>query len=440
MTSASPSVPVVRVAILGCGAVGAALVAHLQSRADDLAGQSGARIEIAGVAVADLSRSRPDHVPKDLLTDDAASLVADPSVDIVVELIGGLEPAGSLVRAALEAGKPVVTANKALLASEEGIELRKVAQRQGVDLLYEAAVAGAVPLVRVLRESLTGERIHRVMGIVNGTTNFILTKMTDNGTEYAEVLAEAQELGLAERDPTADVEGHDAAAKTAILAGIAMGYDVVTSDVQREGITHIGSVDIEFADRFDYVVKLLAVVERIGADEISARVHPAMVPKSHPLAGVRDAFNAVFIEGEWAGELMLYGQGAGGMPTASAVVGDLIDAVRNRLGRTTSPVPERRPGRIYPVADLRSAFYLTIDVEDRPGVLGLVSTVFGDHQVSIRSMEQIEQEELVGLARLIFLTHAAREGDMNDTIDALAALDAVNRVGSTIRVFGDDTP
>ncbi|HEX3840695.1 MAG TPA: homoserine dehydrogenase [Acidimicrobiales bacterium] len=440
MTSASPSVPVVRVAILGCGSVGAALVAHLQSRADDLALQSGARIEIAGVAVADLSRSRPDHVSKDLLTDNAASLVADPTVDIVVELIGGLEPAGSLVRAALEAGKPVVTANKALLASEEGIRLREVAQRQGVDLLYEAAVAGAVPLVRVLRESLTGERIHRVMGIVNGTTNFILTKMTDNGTEYAEVLAEAQELGLAERDPTADVEGHDAAAKTAILAGIAMGYDVVTSDVQREGITHIGSVDIEFADRFDYVVKLLAVVERIGADEISARVHPAMVPKSHPLAGVRDAFNAVFIEGEWAGELMLYGQGAGGMPTASAVVGDLIDAVRNRLGQTTSPVPERRPGRIYPVADLRSAYYLTIDVEDRPGVLGLVSTVFGDHHVSIRSMEQIEQEEVVGHARLIFLTHAAREGDMNDTIDALAALDAVKRVGSNIRVFGDDAP
>jgi len=439
MTSASPSAPVVRVAILGCGAVGASLVAHLLSRTDDLALQSGARIEIAGVAVADLSRTRPDHIPKELLTDDAAGLVADPSIDIVVELIGGLEPAGSLIRAALESGKPVVTANKELLASPEGIALRAVAHRRGVDLLYEAAVAGAVPLVRVLRESLTGERIQRVMGIVNGTTNFILTKMSDDGTEYAEVLARAQELGLAERDPTADVEGHDAAAKTAILAGVAMGYDVVTADVPREGITHIGAVDIEFASRFGYVVKLLAVVERIGTDEVSARVHPAMVPTSHPLAGVRDAFNAVFIEGEWAGELMLYGQGAGGLPTASAVVGDLIDATRNRLAGTTSLVPERRPGRIYPVAELRSAYYLTIDVEDRPGVLGLVSTVFGDHRVSIRSMEQIEQEDLVGLARLVFLTHAAREGDMNDTIDALAALDAVKRVGSTIRVFGDDT-
>lgn len=413
-------------------------MAHLQSRADTLAVQSGARIEIAGVAVADLSRARPAHVEKDLLTDDAASLVVDPSVDIVIELIGGLEPAGSLIRAALESGKPVVTANKELLASSEGVALRALAHERGVDLLYEAAVAGAIPLVRVLRESLTGERIRRVMGIVNGTTNFILTKMADDGTEYAEVLARAQELGLAERDPTADVEGHDAAAKTAILAGVAMGYDVVTSDVPREGITHIGSVDIEFAARFDYVVKLLAVVERIGEDEISARVHPAMVPKSHPLAGVRDAYNAVFIEGDWAGELMLYGQGAGGQPTASAVMGDLIDATRNRLGRTTSPVPERQPGSLHPAADLRSAYYLTIDVEDRPGVLGLVSTVFGQHNVSIRSMEQIEQEELIGLARLIFLTHAAREGDMNETIDALAALDAVKRVGSTIRVFGDE--
>jgi homoserine dehydrogenase len=439
MTPARSSAPVVRVAILGCGTVGASLVAQLLSRTDDLAVQSGARIEIGGVAVADLSRTRPDHVPKDLLTDDAASLVVDPSIDIVIELIGGLAPAGSLIRAALESGKPVVTANKELLASPEGIDLRAVAHRRGVDLLYEAAVAGAVPLVRVLRESLTGERIQRVMGIVNGTTNFILTKMSDDGTEYAEVLATAQELGLAERDPTADVEGHDAAAKTAILAGVAMGYDVVTADVPREGVTHIESVDIEFAHRFGYVVKLLAVVERIGADEISARVHPAMVPTSHPLAGVRDAFNAVFIEGEWAGELMLYGQGAGGLPTASAVVGDLIDATRNRLAGTTSLVPERRPGRIYPVAELRSAYYLTIDVEDRPGVLGLVSTVFGDHHVSIRSMEQIEQEGLPGGARLIFLTHAAREGDMNETIDALGALDAVKRVGSTIRVFGEDS-
>ena len=313
--------------MLGCGNVGSALVGILQDRADALAVQSGARFEIAGIAVNDLSAARPPHVPVELLTADARRLVADPSVDLVVELIGGLVPAGELVRTALMAGKPVVTANKALLASPEGVRLRHLADERGVDLLYEAAVAGAIPLVRALRESLTGERIHRVMGIVNGTTNFILTKMSEQGADYADVLAEAQALGLAERDPTADVEGFDAADKAAILAGVAFGYDVAGDEVMREGITAIRAVDVEFADRFGYVVKLLAIVERTGEDALSVRVHPAMVPKSHPLAGVRDAFNAVFIEGEAAGELMLYGQGAGGLPTASAVVGDLIDGL-----------------------------------------------------------------------------------------------------------------
>ena len=240
----------------------------------------------------------------------------------------------------------MVTANKALLASPEGVGLRTLAQEQGVDLLYEAAVAGAIPLVRALRESLTGERIHRVMGIVNGTTNFILTKMSEQGADYADALAEAQALGLAERDPTADVEGFDAAAKAAILAGVAFGYDVAGADVMREGITGIRAVDVEFAERFGYAVKLLAIVERTGDDAVSVRVHPAMVPKTHPLAGVRDAFNAVFIEGEAAGELMLYGQGAGGLPTASAVVGDLIDATRNLLAGDHGPVARIgcRPG------------------------------------------------------------------------------------------------
>ncbi len=274
---------------------------------------------------------------------------------MVVELIGGLEPAGALVRAALESGKSVVTANKALLASPEGVALRSLAKQQGVDLLYEAAVAGAIPLVRALRESLTGERIHRVMGIVNGTTNFILTKMSEQGADYADVLAEAQALGLAERDPTADVEGYDAAAKAAILAGVAFGYDVGGAEVMREGITAVRAVDVEFAERLGYAVKLLAIVERTGEDALSVRVHPALVPKSHPLAGVRDAFNAVFIEGEAAGELMLYGQGAGGLPTASAVVGDLIDAVRNRSAGTTAPTPDRRPARLLPESELRTA-------------------------------------------------------------------------------------
>ncbi len=425
----------VRVAVLGCGNVGSALVGILADRSEALMVQSGARLEVAGIAVHDLGRPRAAHVPVDLLTDDPGSLVVDPSVDVVVELIGGVSPADQWVRAALESGKPVVTANKALLASPQGVALRSLAQRQGVDLLYEAAVAGAIPLIRALRESLTGERIHRVMGIVNGTTNFILTKMSEQGADYADVLAEAQALGLAERDPTADVEGYDAADKVAVLAGVAFGYDVASSDVMREGITAIRAVDIEFAERLGYAVKLLAIVERSGDDALSVRVHPAMVPRSHPLAGVRDAFNAVFIEGEAAGELMLYGQGAGGMPTASAVVGDLIDAVRNRQAGTTAPTPERQPARLLPEEDLRTQYYVSMDVADRPGVLAAVTTVFGDHAVSIRSMEQ-EQEGPVGDARLLFVTHLAREGDMRATLAALSQLDSVREIGGVMRIIG----
>ncbi|HZM54761.1 MAG TPA: homoserine dehydrogenase [Acidimicrobiales bacterium] len=425
---------VVRIAVLGCGNVGAALVAILAERAEALAVQSGARLEVAGIAVHDVTRARDPHVPVELLTDDAAALVADPSVDVVVELVGGVTPADQWVRAALEAGKPVVTANKALLASPEGVALRSLAHRQGVDLLYEAAVAGAIPLIRALRESLTGERIHRVMGIVNGTTNFILTKMSEQGADYADVLAEAQALGLAEKDPTADVEGYDAAAKAAILAGVAFGYDVAGSDVMREGITAVRAIDVEFAERLGYAVKLLAIVERIGDDALSVRVHPAMVPRSHPLAGVRDAFNAVFIEGEAAGELMLYGQGAGGLPTASAVVGDLIDAVRNRQAGTTAPTPERMPARLLPEEDLCAQYYVSVDVVDRSGVLAAVTKVFGDHDVSIRSMEQ---EGHAGDARLLFVTHVAREGDVRATLAVLADLDAVEEIGGVMRIIGD---
>jgi homoserine dehydrogenase len=425
---------VVRIAVLGCGTVGSALVGILQDRTEALAVQSGARLEIAGIAVNDLTRPRAAHIPLELLTDQAAGLVADPSVDVVVELIGELVPAGQLVRAALEAGKPVVTANKALLASAEGVNLRILAKRQDVDLLYEAAVAGAIPLVRALRESLTGERIHRVMGIVNGTTNFILTKMSEQGADYGDVLAEAQVLGLAERDPTADVEGYDAAAKAAILAGVAFGYDVAGADVMRQGITAIRAVDVEFAERMGYAVKLLAIVERTGDDALSVRVHPAMVPRSHPLAGVRDAFNAVFIEGEAAGELMLYGQGAGGLPTASAVVGDVIDAVRNRLAGTTAPTPDRQPARLLPESELWTQCYVSLDVTDRPGVLASVASVFGNNGVSIRSMEQ---EGYAGEARLTFVTHPAREGDLRATLAALGELDTVDRIGGVMRIVGD---
>ena len=433
MTSAPTTERTLRIAVLGCGNVGAALVGILQDRSDALAVQSGARLAIAGIAVGDLDAPRPGHVPRDLLTADAAALVADPSVDVVVELIGGLEPTGALVRAALDSGKPVVTANKALLASSDGVALRTLARERGVDLLYEAAVAGAIPLVRALRESLTGERIHRVMGIVNGTTNFILTRMGEQGDDYGSVLAEAQSLGLAERDPTADVEGFDAAAKAAILAGVAFGYDVADDAVLREGITGITADDVDFARRAGYVVKLLAVVERAGADGLSVRVHPALVPDAHPLAGVRDAFNAVFIEGEAAGELMLYGQGAGGLPTASAVVGDLIDASRNLLAGTTAPAPDRQPAHLVAADDVEAGFYVSLHVADRPGVLGAVTTAFGDHGVSIRS---VEQEGGGAAARLVFVTHVAREGDLRATLADLEGLDVVERIGGVMRIVG----
>ena len=423
----------VRVALLGCGNVGGALVGILGRRSEELFVQSGARIEVAGIAVADPAKARPAHVPAALVGTDADGLVRDPDVDIVVELIGGLEPAGSLVRIALESGKSVVTANKALLASAEGVALRGLAAKRGVDLLYEASVAGAIPLVRALRQSLTGDRIQRVMGIVNGTTNFVLTRMSEEGADYEAALAEAQRLGFAERDPTADVEGYDAAAKAAILAGVAFGYDVAAEDVMREGITSVRPGDLAFVERFGYVVKLLAIVERTGDDALSVRVHPTMVPRSHPLASVREAFNAVFIEGEAAGELMLYGQGAGGLPTASAVVGDLIDATRNRLAGTSAPAPERRPARLLPEDDLESEFFLSLDVEDRVGVLSAVSGVFGRHGVSIRSMEQ---DEFGSTARLLFVTHRAREGAMRSALDDLGDLDSVHAVGGLMRLVG----
>ncbi len=358
MAGGHPDPTPVRVAVLGCGNVGGALVQLLTTRGDEIAERTGMRLELVGVSVLDRQRTRSVTVPPGLLTDDPKELVERPGVDVVVELIGGLDPARTLVETALRAGRPVVTANKALLA-QAGAELADLASANAVDLLYEASVAGAIPVIRPLRESLAGERVMRVMGIVNGTTNYILTRMAEDGLDYADALAEAQSLGLAERDPTADVEGDDAAAKAAILAGLAFGSDVVGDDVHREGITGVRAMDVAYAARLGYVVKLLAVAELVdGGPDVSVRVHPAMVPRSHPLASVRGAFNAVFVEGEAAGELMLYGRGAGGAPTASAVLGDLIDAARNLIagGAGTGaaargdagPADRRAPLRVLP--------------------------------------------------------------------------------------------
>ncbi|MHB1584876.1 MAG: homoserine dehydrogenase [Acidimicrobiales bacterium] len=423
-----------RVALLGCGNVGGALARLLTERAGEVAERTGVSFELVGVAVADPARPRPG-VPAALVTGDAKGLVARDDVDVVVELIGGLDPARTLVEASLRAGRPVVTGNKALLA-EVGGELAALAAEHGVDLLYEAAVAGAIPVIRTLRESLAGERVRRVMGIVNGTTNFILTTMAEEGVAYDDALAEAQRLGLAERDPTADVEGHDAAAKAAILAALAFGSGVHGSEIPREGITSVRSVDVAYADRLGYVVKLLAVAEQVDdGSAVSVRVHPAMVPRAHPLASVRGSFNAVFVEGERCGELMLYGRGAGGVPTASAVLGDLVDAARNLRSGAHAPPPRHAAVRLQPADDVRSAFYLSLDVVDRPGVLAAVATVFGNHGVSIKAMEQ---DGLGDEARLVFLTHTAREGDVAATLDDLRRLQSVDRVGGVLRVVLPD--
>ena len=427
-----------RVGVLGCGHVGGALVELLTADPDAVAARTGLRLEVARVAVRNTARARAVELDPAIVTSDAESVVADPTIDVVVEVIGGIEPARGLILAALKAGKPVVTANKELLANV-GAELAEAAATAGVDLLYEASVGGGIPLIRPLRESLAGERITRVMGIVNGTTNYILTRMTEAGAGYAEALAEAQGLGFAERDPTADVEGYDASAKAAILATIAFGAKVVAGDVYREGISGVSAADIAFAARLGYVVKLLAIAERTGtaetdgAPEVAVRVHPAMIPATHPLASVRESFNAVFVEGEAVGELMLYGRGAGGRPTAAAVLGDLVDAAHNlRSGAGVRTVAARR-ARIRPLDEMRSQYYVNLEVADRPGVLAAVAGAFGEHGVSIKT---VEQEGLGDEAHLVLITHTARERDVQAVLAGLSHLDAVDRIGSLVRVIG----
>ncbi len=430
------SIPV-RLGILGCGNVGAALVKIILDDQSLIESQTGEILEIAAIAVRDLSAERPSWVPRQLLTDDPFSVVADPSIDIVVEVMGGYDPAKALIEEALGSKKSVVTANKTLL-SDFGEEIAALARSQGRDVFFEAAVAGGIPLIRSLKVSLAAERVRRVTGIVNGTTNFILTKMSEEQISYQEALRRAQELGYAEADPSADVEGIDASAKAAILASIAFGRRVQLSDVSREGITSVTLDDFAFAKRHGYTLKLLAICEWVesaqgGEGSISVRVHPAMVPVTHPLASVRDAFNAVFVEGDSVGELMFYGRGAGGMPTASAVLGDIIDAAHNlRYGSMERHVA-RPAARILAIDELKYQFYIAIDVSDRPGVLAQVATVFGDNGVSIMSMEQ------VGLgreARLIFITHLAKERALQKTLAEVRNLEAVERLVGFIRVLG----
>uniref|UniRef100_UPI003FA38FFC homoserine dehydrogenase n=1 Tax=Nocardioides sp. N13(2025) TaxID=3453405 RepID=UPI003FA38FFC len=427
-----------KVAVLGCGAVGSQVVRLLSDQSDDLAARVGAPVELVGVAVRRLDAPRDIEVPDGLLTTDAAGLVARDDVDLVVEVIGGIEPARSLILSALENGASVVTANKALLA-EDGPTLFEAAAKAERDLYYEAAVAGAIPILRPLRESLAGDKVTRVLGIVNGTTNFILDKMDTSGAGFSEALEEAQELGYAEADPTADVEGFDAAAKAAILASLAFHSRVTASDVYREGISEVTAADVASARDMGSVVKLLAICElRPGphGDQVAARVHPAMIPRSHPLASVREAYNAVFVESEAAGQLMFYGPGAGGAPTASAVLGDLVTVARNRLAETRGAGESAYADRaVQPMGETRTRYHVAIDVDDRAGVLAAVANAFADHDVSIQT---VRQEGRGADAQLVVVSHAAPDAALAATVDQLRSMDIVREVTSVMRVEGGD--
>jgi homoserine dehydrogenase len=424
-----------KVALLGCGTVGSAVLRLVSEQAADLAARIGRPVEVVGIAV-----RRPDHhpdVPAHLLTTDAEALVTRDDVDLVVEVIGGLEPARTLITAAVEAGKSVVSANKALLA-EDGVALHAAAAKAGVDLYYEAAVAGAIPLLRPLRESLAGDQIRRVVGIVNGTTNYILSRMAETGAGFAEALAEATELGYAEADPTADVDGFDAAAKAAILASLAFHTPVSAGDVHREGISAVSATDVARATEIGCTVKLLAICERVpnGAegDSVAVRVHPAMIPTSHPLASVGDAFNAVFVEAEAAGQLMFYGQGAGGEPTASAVLGDLVAVARNRLAGAAGPVVTGYAGlAVRPMAETPTRYHVSLDVADKPGVLAAVAHAFAVHGVSISTVRQDGHGDA---ATLVIVTHRAPDAALAATVTALRGMEIVRGVTSVLRVEG----
>ncbi|MDT7546665.1 MAG: homoserine dehydrogenase [Actinomycetota bacterium] len=423
-----------RVALLGCGTVGAEVVRLLHSSADDLAARIGAPLELAGIAVRRLQKQRDLPVDDALFTTDAAALVARDDVDLVVEVIGGIEPARTLLLAALSSGKGVVTANKALLA-EDGATLHAAARDAGADLYYEASVAGAIPLLRPLRESLAGDHITRVMGIVNGTTNFVLTRMDEAGMGFAEALDEATALGYAEADPTADIEGFDAAAKAAILAGLAFHTRVTAADVHREGITEVSAADVASAKEMGCVVKLLAIAEKDG-NAVGVRVHPAMIPRTHPLGTVREAYNAVFVEGASAGQLMFYGRGAGGSPTASAVLGDLVAVARNTLsGARGAGESSYADLRIRPMGEVVTRYHINLDVADKAGVLAAVAGAFARHDVSIRT---VRQEGHAGDASLVVVTHTATDAALQAVVDELRGLDTVRAVASVMRVEGTE--
>jgi homoserine dehydrogenase len=423
----------VRVALLGCGTVGSEVVRLLHEQEHDLTARIGAPLEVVGVAVRRPGRTRDLPIRPELFTTDALGLVQREDVDVVVEVVGGIEPARTWLLEALHGGKSVVTANKALLG-EDGATLHKAAADAGADLYYEASVAGAIPLLRPLRESLHGDRITRVTGIVNGTTNFILSSMDATGAGFAEALEEATALGYAEADPTADVEGFDAAAKAAILASMAFHSRVTSADVYREGITEVTAADVASAKAMGCTIKLLCIASKSNG-AVSVRVHPAMIPRTHPLAGVGDAFNAVFVEAEAAGQLMFYGRGAGGAPTASAVLGDVVAVARNRLAGVRSASESAYADLpVSPIGDVLTRYHISLDVSDKAGVLAAVAGVFARHGVSIATVNQSGRGNQ---AVLVIVTHAAPDRALAATVAELRALDIVRAVASVLRVEGE---
>lgn len=428
-----------RVALLGAGAVGSQVAALLRRHADELADRAGARLELVGIAVRDIDAPREADLPRELLTTDAESLIV--GSDIVIELMGGIEPARTYLLQAINSGADIVTANKALLATH-GPEIFDAADQVGAEVYYEAAAAGAIPIIRPLRDSLAGDRVQRIMGIVNGTTNYILDRMDTEGAEFADVLADAQRLGYAEADPTADVEGYDAAQKAAILASLAFHTTVPLDAVHREGITGIDKALMDAARHAGYVIKLLAVCERLseasGSESISVRVYPALIDRAHPLASVHGANNAVFVQAEAAGNLMFYGAGAGGVQTASAVLGDVVSAARRHIAggvgvgeSTLADLPIVAIGRVI------TRYQITLEVDDQPGVLATVAGILSDGRVSIATLEQTVTGEDAETARLVIGTHKALEQDLSETVDRLAASGVVERVVSVLRVEGD---
>ena len=427
----SPADKPVRIGMLGCGVVGSSVARLLLADTAELSTRAGVKIELSRIAVRTIKPY--EGINPALFTTDPFSIVNDPEIDLIIEVIGGIEPARELIMTAIENRKSVVTANKALLASH-GAEMFTAAYAKGEDIYYEASVAGAIPIIRPMRDSLAGDFVTRLMGIVNGTTNYILTKMHEDNREFADVLKEAQALGYAEADPTADVEGFDAAAKAAILSGLAFHTRVTVDDVYREGISNITLEDVNIAKSMDHVIKLLAIAELTPADEISVRVHPVMLHKSHPLASVRDAYNAVFVEAESAGSLMFYGRGAGGAPTASAILGDVVAVARhialNSVGQRETDYADRD---IAPIESTKTKFLIRLEVADKAGVLAAIATVFANHGVSIQTVNQAGRNSD---AEVTIVTHRATEGELKATVASLKAMDMVNKISSVIRVEG----